>query len=78
MIGYFFKPETWGRGIATDAVRVLTAYLFTKRRYERRLSIGTTHATTSRSAGACARSGARYVASERSAASVSWGSGRTV
>lgn len=30
MIGYFFKPETWGRGIATDAVRVLTAYLFTK------------------------------------------------
>ncbi len=28
MIGYFFKPAAWGRGLATDAVRVVTAHLF--------------------------------------------------
>ncbi|GAC1443729.1 MAG: GNAT family N-acetyltransferase [Vulcanimicrobiaceae bacterium] len=28
MIGYYFRPDVWGRGIATDAVRVVTAHLF--------------------------------------------------
>jgi len=28
VIGYYFKPAAWGRGLATDAVRVVTAHLF--------------------------------------------------
>lgn len=30
MIGYYFKPATWGRGLATDAVATLTEHLFAK------------------------------------------------
>jgi len=28
VLGYYFRPSVWGRGIATDAVCVVTAHLF--------------------------------------------------
>ena len=34
-IGYFLGPAFWGRGIATAAVRALTAYAFEVRGFER-------------------------------------------